>query len=120
MAHSYPSASETEDGFKKLSSRYAITIIEQQEEISRLKRENNNLRQKLHRGKSEDPGITVEETQTRCWCEACRPLTMSDMRFIVCPKCGNKRCPKATDHRNKCTGSNELNQIAEPEEPGGE
>jgi hypothetical protein len=55
MAHSYPSADETQDGFKKLSDRYAITIIEQKEEISRLKRENNNLRQKLHRGKPEEP-----------------------------------------------------------------
>lgn len=27
-------------------------------------------------------------------------------RFVVCSVCGNKRCPKATDHRNECTGSN--------------
>jgi hypothetical protein len=31
-------------------------------------------------------------------------------RMIVCPKCGNKRCPKANDHRNECTGSNESGQ----------
>lgn len=30
--------------------------------------------------------------------------------FIVCPECGNKRCPKATDHRLTCTNSNEPNQ----------
>lgn len=30
--------------------------------------------------------------------------------FIVCPTCGNKRCPKATDHRFDCTGSNEPGQ----------
>lgn len=36
------------------------------------------------------------------------PLDMTFM--IVCPKCGNKRCPKATDHRNECTGSNEPGQ----------
>ena len=28
------------------------------------------------------------------------------MQMIVCSKCGNKRCPHATDHRNDCTGSN--------------
>lgn len=32
------------------------------------------------------------------------------MPFIVCDLCGNKRCPKATDHRNACTNSNEPNQ----------
>ena len=46
-----------------------------------------------------------------CWCRTCRPVTMSDMRFVVCPDCGNKRCPHANDHRNVCTGSNEPGQI---------
>lgn len=32
------------------------------------------------------------------------------MRMIICPECGNKRCPKASDHRLKCTGSNEPGQ----------
>ena len=41
-----------------------------------------------------------------CGCETCRPNTLSDMRFIVCPDCGNKRCPKATHHDNACTNSN--------------
>ena len=45
------------------------------------------------------------------WCLACRSVTMSDMRFVVCPDCGNKRCPRANDHNNACTGSNELGQI---------
>lgn len=45
-----------------------------------------------------------------CWCHTCRPVTVTDMRFIVCPDCGNKRCPHANDHRNACTGSNEPGQ----------
>lgn len=36
------------------------------------------------------------------------PIAMT--RMILCPKCGNKRCPKAADHRNACTGSNEPGQ----------
>jgi hypothetical protein len=36
------------------------------------------------------------------------PLNMS--KFIVCPTCGNKRCPLATDHTMACTGSNEPGQ----------
>lgn len=49
----------------------------------------------------------------RCWCHACRPVTPlrhGDMRMIVCPDCGNKRCPKANNHGNACTGSNEAGQ----------
>lgn len=45
-----------------------------------------------------------------CWCQTCRPITLTDMRFVVCPECGNKRCPHANDHRNACTGSNESGQ----------
>ncbi|WP_241771496.1 hypothetical protein [Enterobacter roggenkampii] len=45
-----------------------------------------------------------------CWCRTCRPVTVADMRFVVCPECGNKRCPHANDHRNACTGSNEPGQ----------
>ena len=32
------------------------------------------------------------------------------VRFIVCPKCGNKRCPRATNHEHACTKSNEPGQ----------
>ncbi|EDU9792859.1 hypothetical protein NP45_002835 [Salmonella enterica subsp. enterica serovar Minnesota] len=45
-----------------------------------------------------------------CSCLTCRPVTFSDSRFVVCPECGNKRCPHANDHRHACTGSNEPGQ----------
>lgn len=45
-----------------------------------------------------------------CWCRTCRPVALNDTRFVVCPDCGNKRCPRANDHRNSCTGSNEPGQ----------
>ncbi|WP_371343815.1 DUF3850 domain-containing protein [Klebsiella quasipneumoniae] len=45
-----------------------------------------------------------------CWCRTCRPVVLNDMRFVVCPDCGNKRCPRANDHRNACTGSNQPGQ----------
>ena len=31
-------------------------------------------------------------------------------RMFLCPTCGNKRCPKATNHELACTGSNEPGQ----------
>ena len=52
-----------------------------------------------------------------CWCHACRPVgnsgwpgDLSDIRMVLCPGCGNKRCPKANDHRHACTGSNATGQ----------
>lgn len=50
------------------------------------------------------------ETSTKCCCRTCRPVTIADMRFVVCLECGNKRCPRANDHLNACTGSNEPGQ----------
>lgn len=43
----------------------------------------------------------------RCWKDA---QDGSLARMFLCPTCGNKRCPKATDHRLECTGSNEPGQ----------
>lgn len=37
-------------------------------------------------------------------------LPLSAAKMIVCLECGNKRCPKASDHRLECTGSNEPGQ----------
>lgn len=73
----------------------------------------------------------IAETSTNypatpdCWCRTCRPVVLNDMRFVVCPDCGNKRCPKANDHRNDCSGSNEPGQEgsaypAAPQEVKGE
>lgn len=38
------------------------------------------------------------------------PLALAVHRMFLCPECGNKRCPKATDHELACTGSNEPGQ----------
>ena len=42
------------------------------------------------------------------WALAGHPVHID--RMIVCPTCGNKRCPKATDHDLPCSGSNEPGQ----------
>ena len=52
----------------------------------------------------------IPEIIPDCWCRTCRPVVLNDMRFVVCPDCGNKRCPRANDHRNACIGSNEPGQ----------
>lgn len=37
-------------------------------------------------------------------------LPVASMWMILCPVCGNKRCPKASDHELACTGSNDAGQ----------
>lgn len=37
-------------------------------------------------------------------------MPITSTRMIGCAVCGNKRCPKASDHRLACTGSNEPGQ----------
>jgi len=38
------------------------------------------------------------------------PMGWLKRRFIVCPICGNKRCPKASAHWQECSGSNDVGQ----------
>lgn len=38
-------------------------------------------------------------------------LQSANARMILCAKCGCKRCPHATDHRNECTDSNASGQV---------
>jgi len=52
----------------------------------------------------------------QCDCHACIKkhglmgpsghFPLSTERMIVCHECGNKRCPKASNHELECTGSN--------------
>lgn len=46
-----------------------------------------------------------------CGCHRCHVEQSRLQTFmILCPACGNKRCPRATDHRLACTNSNEPGQ----------
>lgn len=46
-----------------------------------------------------------------CVCHRCL-RERSELRafMVLCKICGNKRCPKASDHDLACTGSNESGQ----------
>jgi hypothetical protein len=55
--------------------------------------------------------------ETTCFCYNCNKDRKTESgwpwvstRMILCPKCGNKRCPHATDHNLECTDSNEPGQ----------
>lgn len=47
-----------------------------------------------------------------CGCRVCNPRAWW---MVVCDKCGNKRCPRAEDHRFECTGSNAVGQVGKLE-----
>lgn len=63
--------------------------------------------------------MSAAPTTDACWCSNCEDAALAGLpptvqllrrRFIVCPTCGNKRCPRATDHALACTDSNEPGQ----------
>lgn len=62
------------------------------------------------------PAQESTEDAPICWCYECNKerkvhgLPYASTRMILCPECGNKRCPHATDHTLSCTGSNEPGQ----------
>lgn len=57
-----------------------------------------------------------------CWCAGCHSDVIDKIpdgqwmnsfthsHMYLCPDCGNKRCPKGTNHELACTGSNEPGQ----------
>jgi len=54
---------------------------------------------------------------SKCPCYACTSVredwdgeNWARQWMVLCPTCGNKRCPHASDHRNACTDSNEPGQ----------
>lgn len=63
-------------------------------------------------GEPLDVTVSPLVTPSGCWCHKCNPdQAVFDTRMILCPTCGNKRCPKASDHDLGCSGSNEPGQV---------
>lgn len=69
------------------------------------------------------PPRDTDTTETPCWCATCDEARRKaeldaggsfsayiSRYMILCPDCGNKRCPKATHHAHHCTGSNDSGQ----------
>lgn len=55
-------------------------------------------------GRCEDARLEAKAAASGNWYDALATGMM------VCPECGNKRCPRAAWHGNACTGSNEPGQ----------
>jgi hypothetical protein len=64
------------------------------------------------------PQAIQHSESAACECHRCikekdlcvNSIPLGSIKMILCPTCGNKRCPHASDHRLACTGSNESGQ----------
>lgn len=65
------------------------------------------------------PGVSGDRSMWgECGCARCVGAVLDALPFpqnlnhpfIVCPGCGNKRCPKAAYHEHACTNSNDTGQ----------
>ncbi|MBJ8867700.1 hypothetical protein [Citrobacter koseri] len=102
------------DEFNELRNKVFYALCDaQNDEPMQEQHKNAGLSKKCRRTEEMqvEPVSQRYKLTSECWCLTCRPVTMNDMRFVVCPDCGNKRCPRANDHRNTCSGSNEPGQI---------
>ena len=68
--------------------------------------------------------VTTWANFSRCQCCHCdsrrrriagrllgkHPILLGASRMYLCSECGNKRCPKATYHKHRCTASNKPGQ----------
>ena len=95
------------------SPRFEL-YVEREENDAELKQrlfeQAEHIRKREEAEKAEFERLSKKFGVEECWCESCKPNTMTDMRMILCQICGNKRCPHATNHNNECTNSNEPGQ----------
>jgi hypothetical protein len=57
--------------------------------------------------------LSEQQLSVECWCHrCCKEQTGYQHMFqmVLCPTCGNKRCPRATTCKLECTGSNSPGQ----------
>lgn len=104
-----------------------VAVIDTPIPISNLSKITRNLEAIYGKGLTIGQGrwtrFEIRTPGDLCWCSTCEDrdaatvdgLTGDEFRtisrfMIVCPDCGNKRCPKATHHANECSGSNEPGQ----------
>jgi hypothetical protein len=91
----------------------ALKLLEEAgEDVPALLRAAADNVEKHGHGNHVFPAAFPKDDPAPCWCHKCNkpdPLSFST-RMILCPTCGNKRCPRASDHDLACTGSNASGQ----------
>jgi hypothetical protein len=75
------------------------------EAYSEMVAERQRVKDLENRVKEQAELIRLLQKKT-CHCYICADPFTRLTTMIVCPKCGNKRCPHATNHNMPCTDSN--------------
>ena len=59
--------------------------------------------------------FTPTLTSPKCWCMKCDLNANGGLRsrMSLCPECGDKRCPRAEDHREDCRNIKQAHNITE-------
>ena len=103
---------DEDDNFYSWFGRFWYEIYQKNNYTTSAKQMLGTMAEFAYRAGRESAALAGNSPATPdCSCRTCRPVTFTDSRFVVCPECGNKRCPRANDHNNACTGSNETGQV---------
>lgn len=111
-----------------MSTSRIVAVIDREVSVAELTTINRGMKALYGDGLVISSGrwtrFEVRTPGARCWCLECEDrdaktvegLTGDGMKtlsrfMVVCPECGNKRCPRASDHNEGCTGSNEPGQV---------
>jgi hypothetical protein len=101
--HGYPARTETVEYL----SYYAFSLSEKDEIVFN---EKNDLTLLLSPVFCQEKNISEFKNGMNAFVRAFIVQSFEPRFFYVCPECGNKRCPKATDHDFECTDSNDTMQ----------
>lgn len=96
---------ETVAGLAEYAMRTSDRLIEVSDERDKLRVKWCDVETDRDRMRAANAILTGDNCRA-CWC--CVP---DYPLMMLCPDCGNKRCPRATNHRFVCTGSNALGQV---------
>lgn len=112
----------TPDKLMKLIDDYACEVanappaptpIERKLATERIERARNAVVTELAKPAPTQP------VQPSCWCARCdRESNTFQTRMAICPLCGDKRCPRAKDHRNECAKTTQPAWHDAPNAPG--
>jgi hypothetical protein len=98
---------------KGVSPLVREALLQMEAELNATNRQVEILSDALAESRREVAALkAVQEAVNRYCCHACFKASGGVMldRMILCSECGNKRCPKASDHRLDCTSSNDPGQ----------
>lgn len=91
------------------NARVPVPTTEWQALYEKIRQLNQLREHLLPVGAEDEPKPGKNEICYNCWCASCskgKPSLLG--RMILCPECGDKRCPRAADHNSICQVQQDL------------